>query len=277
MKDDMVRPVWSLDYVPILAALFDAARAAGRGVVMVSDHGHVLDLKISERTVVAGADRYRPTPPAAGAGELLIRGPRFLSEAGSLVVATSERVRYAGRKNGYHGGASPQELIIPGIIFCPVGHLPEGYVETSTSAPAWWDVNARVEVVEAPSQRPAHKTDLPLFDQAPVAVATVVTAAEPVWITALLRSEIFREQRERSTRVGVADERLRQLLNALASRGGKMTVSALAERLGMPPGRLPSLVAAAGQLLNFDGYQSLFIEADDVILDIDLVKTQFQL
>lgn len=277
MKDDMVRPSWSLDYVPVLAALFDAARAAGRAVVMVSDHGHVLDLKISERGVAASADRYRPTPPAAGSGEILIRGPRLLSESDSLVLAASERVRYAGRKNGYHGGASPQELIIPVHMFCPDGRLPEGYSEVSTAPPAWWNVDARVEVVEAPREPVTRKTDLPLFDHAPVPVVTVVPAAEPAWIGALLRSEIFREQRERATRVGVTEDRLRQLLVALSSRGGKMTVAALAERLGMPAGRLPSLVAAAGQLLNFDGYQSLFIEADDVVLDIDLVKTQFQL
>ena len=56
-----------------------------------------------------------------------------------------------------------------------------------------------------------------------------------------------------------------------------MTLIALAERLSMPSGRVPSLVAAVGQLLNFDGYQALFRDGDDVVLDVELLKVQFQM
>lgn len=276
LKDDMVRPVWSLEYVPVLAALFDAARAAGRSVVMVTDHGHVLDMKISERRVSASADRYRPLPPVPGEGEVAISGPRLLTEAERLVLAASERVRYANRKNGYHGGISPQEVVIPIAVFCPEGRVPDGYQEATVMPPAWWNLDARVEVVAGPTPPPA-EAGLPLFDRLSASVPSIVAVVEEPWIGALLSSEVLALQRVRAARAGVTDDRLRLLLGALASRGGRMTLIALAERLSMPSGRVASLVAAAGQLLNFDGYQALFRDGDDVVLDVELLKVQFQM
>lgn len=277
-KDDSVRPAWSLEYVPVLAALVDAARAAGRVVIMTSDHGHLLDLRLSERGSSASADRYRPGP-AAAFGEVVVRGPRLLSESKSLVLAASERVRYSSRKNGYHGGISPQEIVVPILLFAPEGRRLDGYEETSVTPPAWWDVDARVATVATapPKAQAEAKVKLPLFDQPVPSPTTVVVTPEEPWIGALLGSQVFEEQRRRALRAGVSNDRLRQLLSALASRGGKMTLSACAERLSMPAGRASSLVAAAGQLLNFDGYQTLFLDGDDVVLDVALVKAQFQL
>lgn len=56
-----------------------------------------------------------------------------------------------------------------------------------------------------------------------------------------------------------------------------MTVPAVAERIAVPAGRVSSIVAAAAQLLNFDGYQVLFVEGDEVVLDGTLLVTQFEL
>jgi hypothetical protein len=38
---------------------------------------------------------------------------------------------------------------------------------------------------------------------------------------------------------------------------------------------VPSVVAAAAQLTNFDGYQCLFMDADDVVLDVPVLRGQF--
>jgi hypothetical protein len=285
LKDDMVRPAWSTEYVPILAALCDAARAAGRAIVLTSDHGHVLDLKLTDKVTGSESDRYRPVRGSMATGEVLVSGPRVLAPGGAVVVAASERIRYASRKNGYHGGMSPQELVVPLVVLCPDGDVPEGYAEAPRPRPAWWTIEAPLGGA-APAAAPPvrRKPELPLFE--PPEVEHVPGAAgagslgampEPAWIGALLASTAFAVQRARGARAALPDERLRVLLATLASRGGRMTVQGVAERLGMPPGRVSPIVSAAGQLLNFDGYQSLFLDGGDVVLDEALLIAQFQL
>jgi hypothetical protein len=278
LKDDMVRPTWTADYVPVVAALCDAARTAGRFLVMTADHGHVLDLKLSEKLPGNDSDRYRSAGPPLRNGEVLVSGPRVLTESGTVVVAASERIRYMSRKNGYHGGISPQELIIPLLVFAPETRMPVGYREAGRSRPAWWDLTAPVG--EAPIIETAivtSKTGLPLFDQPVGPALAVTTAIAPAWVARLLHSEVFQEQKRRAARAALADDRLSALLVTLASRGGRMTSAAVADRLGIPVGRVSSTIAAAAQMLNFDGYQVLFLDSDEIVLDQALLITQFEL
>ena len=37
----------------------------------------------------------------------------LLAEGHRLIAPWSERVRYGAKKNGYHGGLTPQEMVIP--------------------------------------------------------------------------------------------------------------------------------------------------------------------
>jgi hypothetical protein len=90
-------------------------------------------------------------------------------------------------------------------------------------------------------------------------------------------SEALKAQRQRTARVAIPDERLKLLLAALSSRGGRMTAVAVAERLAIPAGRVTSIVAAVSQLLNFDGYQVIFVKGDEVVLNETLLVTQFEL
>jgi hypothetical protein len=191
-----------------------------------------------------------------------------------VVVATSELVRYGRRKNGYHGGASPQEVVIPLHILCLEHRMPEGYRERPALRPAWWDLDTRVEETVAPVASKPVKRGLPLFDDSARRIS-VVPAGEPSWLNDLFASDAFDQQRARAVRAGLPDARLRAILSALAGRGGRMTAGALAERLGVPVGRLSSVVAAAGQLLNFDGYQSIFVDGEDVVLDESVLTAQF--
>ncbi len=280
LKDDMVRPAWTTQYVPIVAALCDAARAAGRVLVVTADHGHVLDLKRTERVVSGDADRYRPAVGPVAEGEVAVTGPRVLASAPAVVVAASESVRYASRKNGYHGGISPQELVVPLRVLVPDGHALDGWAEHADARPPWWDLDLAVTAAPpSPAPVPA-PSGLPLFDQPPAApspVVSVVGPAAPEWLPRLLASDVLREQRARATRAALPEERLRALLTALSSRGGRLTVAACAGRLGVPPGRVSSIVAAAAQLLNFDGYQVIYPSGDEVVLDEALLKGQFQL
>jgi hypothetical protein len=280
LKDDMVRPAWSTQYVPIVAALCDAARAAGRALVITADHGHVLDLKRTDRIASGDADRYRPAVGPVAEGEVRVAGPRVLASAPDVVVAASESVRYASRKNGYHGGISPQELVVPLRVLLPDGHPLDGWTEQLDARPPWWDLELAVAAVALPPAPAPAPTGLPLFDQPPAQRAPTVSVAEPTapeWLARLLASDVLREQRARATRAAIPEERLRALLTALSSRGGRLTVAAFASRLGVPPGRVSSTVAAAAQLLNFDGYQVVYLAGDEVVLDEGLLKGQFQL
>jgi hypothetical protein len=64
---------------------------------------------------VAESDRWRPGTNAATPNELAVSGGRVVTSDGSnaVVCLWGESTRYAGRKNGYHGGLSPQEVTVP--------------------------------------------------------------------------------------------------------------------------------------------------------------------
>ena len=71
---------------------------------------------------------------------------------------------------------------------------------------------------------------------------------------------------------------LRCLL-ALDERGGKMTRTAFARAVGIPPLRLAGLLAALRRLLNVDGYPVLSVDeaSDTVELNRPLLEKQFEL
>ncbi|MCX5689686.1 MAG: BREX-2 system phosphatase PglZ, partial [Planctomycetota bacterium] len=92
---------WRADSIRSLTSLLARARDAGRLVVLVSDHGHLLDHG-TQATTGSESARYRSTPPAASDGEILIHAARTglgVDQQG-LVLAWSESLRYGDRKNG---------------------------------------------------------------------------------------------------------------------------------------------------------------------------------
>ena len=55
-----------------------------------------------------------------------------------MVVPWSERLRYGAKKNGYHGGVTPQEMLIPISMLWPKLQVPEGFEELPVELPSWW-------------------------------------------------------------------------------------------------------------------------------------------
>jgi hypothetical protein len=112
-KGDQICLPWKLDHLPVLGQLLDAAQAGGRLVVLASDHGHVLEYQGKMRAGGEG-DRYRCTGGVPDEGELEVFGPRVGKFAGGRFIAPwSERIYYMSRKAGYHGGLTPQEVMVP--------------------------------------------------------------------------------------------------------------------------------------------------------------------
>jgi hypothetical protein len=107
--------------------------------------------------------------------------------------------------------------------------------------------------------------------------------AEPVaatdWVSLLLATTAYQQQRQLAARVAPQDSQLRQLLEALDARGGKLTKAALAQRLGIPLVRVSGLVNAARRVLNVDQSPVLSLEevAGMVELNRELLEVQFQL
>lgn len=280
-KADQVRPRWSLEYLPLIAALLHEARMAGRVVVFASDHGHLLDdeTRISRNDF---GDRWRNDDQKTGEGEIVFAGARVGASGGRVIVPWSERTRYGMRKNGYHGGATLQEMIVP-IAVVSAGIQVAGWTERSPVYPQWWEepVSAPPTAMPAPAFQPpvparkGRKT--PLFEQLEPIPAPA--PAVPSWIDLLFRSEVFASQKRLAGRVAPPDEQIKSLLSALDERGGKLTRSALAHRLGLPLVRVASFVAAARRVLNVEGYAVVRLDepSDTIELNRELLIAQFEL
>jgi len=279
-KGDQIDIAWSIQQIRVLAPILYEARTAGRIVILLSDHGHVCERQ-TELREGDGAIRWRTARGSVGEGEVEIKSSRVIgSEDHKIIVPWTEKLRYGFKKNGYHGGATPQEMLIPIGLFWADVEPPDGLSELPMDVPSWWTEPAGPSVgrgvVQPPSVKPKKPVASTLFDQA---VETPIPAARPEWINGLLASEVLVRQRKLAGRVRVKDEQIERIVLSLADRGGTMTGAALAGVLGLPAHRLSGLLAVMQRILNVEGYVILDCQesSDTVILNMQLLKKQFEL
>lgn len=293
LKGEQIDTRWSRDEIKVLPVLLHEAKTAGRTVIMISDHGHILDCH-AKGQVYEGGERWRMDDGNPLTGELRIKGRRVvIPESKTLIAPWTERVRYGIKKNGYHGGLSPQEMIIPIAVLNATGEFPKGWVEAPVDLPAWWDVVAPVASdadkppqklkQQPPKEKPAGllfslDDDEPAPQQVAV-VAAVVASIAPEWISKLLSSPVFEEQKRLGGRAVPANDVMLRLLVAIDERGGKITSPALARAIQFSPMRLRGLLAIAQRILNVDGFLVLTRDeaSDTVELDRNLLFRQFDL
>jgi hypothetical protein len=253
-------PSWRLRDVTYLLELLSAAAGAGRPVILTSDHGHVVDHADGIHPVISESARHRPGQP--GDGEVLISGPRVLSPGGIVVLPWDERIRYAPRKAGYHGGASLAEMIIPVLVFVPSGSpCPKGwtsYDNPSLHEPTWW--NAGIALASQPPREPASTRPLstrktarkaPRQDDALFSADEIPgqgTLGEQV-----VGSGAYQAQRG-FVRKAPDDASVAAIIDGLAAAGGKLPVAEVAALAGQPPFRMAGFLTQLGRLLNVDGY-----------------------
>jgi len=287
---DQLNQRWSLEDLRLLLPLLREAREARRVVVVTADHGHLLE---DGTTQVPGgqSDRWRRGGSATSPSELLVSGGRVVTSDGTntVVCLWSESSRYAGRKNGYHGGLSPQEMTVPLSVFVPVGAALSGWSPAPPAEPEWWELppilHAQKPPVPASPPQPARKKPVSIDAQAalfaaldlPLPVAEEAPADD--WIASLLASPIYASQRQLAARVALPDDKMRLLLEALSERGGKLSRNALANRLSIAEMRLSGLLSAVRRLLNVDQMPVLGVDeaAGTVELNIALLQQQFNL
>jgi hypothetical protein len=135
-----VREDWTIDRISPLGAVLKLARDSGRVVIVASDHGHVWhrpEAKLCSGD--AGSRRRSPTADVED-GEIAITGSRVREEHGSrtVVVPWVETIYYGKQQNGYHGGATPQEMISPLVILTDKTSSFSSLFECEYPKPEWW-------------------------------------------------------------------------------------------------------------------------------------------
>ena len=160
-KSEQLQLVWRPDRVRLLPELLHEAHAAGRTVVLTSDHGHVLEEDgVKLPGDVEGRWRAAGRPPADLEIELAGERVRAATGRARIVVPWSETVRYGQRKNGYHGGLTLQEAVVPIDIYAPPGENLKTLQPAEPPYPPWWRGTASESEPTAQPAHPAPQLDL---------------------------------------------------------------------------------------------------------------------
>jgi hypothetical protein len=285
-RSDPGTAVWDERTIPAVLDLL--ATAQDRVVVLVSDHGHVVDRgpEAVARHSDSSENRWRPATTPAGPGEVAVSGPRVALGHGKVVLPWREEIRYGPRKAGYHGGAAPAEAVIPLLVLTAGDEeaLP-GWAAAPIASPEWWREPLAGADSPAPAVpvRPRRSRPVPtpqpevLFDLLPATADATPAAPPPALTKALLASERYAQRR--GTRAPLPDDRVAALLDALIAGGGRATLEALAAHADVPAHRIHGTVTALRKLLQVEGYPVLTMDPDGetVVLDRSLLIEQFGL
>jgi hypothetical protein len=287
LKGDQLDICWSRDEIKVLPSLLHEARIARRIVVLVSDHGHVLDCRTEARQWPVCGERWRAPTGEPADDEILVHGRRVLTDGHKLIAPWSERVRFGVKKNGYHGGLTPQEMVVPIVVLSSTDDFPVGWQEQPVGTPPWWDESVpapTAEVQPVPKLKPITPAKGLLFgdddeEDRPPSDLEPPRPKRPEGVVCLLASPVFEAQKRLGGRVIPGDEEFGRLLSILDARGGKMTSTALARAMEYPVFRLPNLMAKVQRVLNIDGYPVLSRDelSDTIELNRELLLKQFDL
>lgn len=282
-KGDQINIRWSQDEIKVLSILLHEAKASNRLVILLSDHGHVLDYKTKGKPS-EGGERWRIDEGQPEKDELRISGSRvMLPSSKSLIAPWTERLRYGIKKNGYHGGLSPQEMVVPIAVLCSSTAYPAGWVEAAVDTPLWWEEPItslkNFPPLTAPPQPSAQVDFGPLFTSA-VEPEEVLSPQQPSqWLIDLLGSPIYKSRKKLAGRTVPGDDVLAKVILEIDSYSGKITLNALSRIIGYPIARIHNLLTFIQRILNIDGYTVVTLDptSDTVELNRDLLYQQFGL
>ncbi|WP_444941912.1 BREX-2 system phosphatase PglZ [Microbulbifer sp. ZKSA004] len=292
---------WTLDNITLLRQVLEAARDAGRVVVITSDHGHVLDHNsFYQQPLSDNGERYQLAAADPSEYEVAVYGDRVVTADKSVTMPWTERLRYTKSKNmGYHGGASLQELVIPLGVFVSSAHVEAlpGWTEVPRHLPEWWHaqsfVNENQSSYITPAQAEVAGSTKAKKSKKAAAAAEVMDDmfASPVdapttnpdqgagWVDSLFVSTVYQQIKARAGRTAVKEEQLRALITLLEQQQGQAMEAAVLRHLGIPKLRLRGFLAGAQKLLNVDGYPILTVdrESQTIKLSVSELKNQFEI
>lgn len=276
------RARWRTGDIAKLADLLDAARASGRPVLLVSDHGHVLDRgpRDAGPTPADGVQGARWRTGTAEPGEVALAGPRVRAAGGRITAAWRDDLRYTARQAGYHGGASLAEVTVPVLALVPSDSpIPTGWtaLPAEDTVPDWWHIGTEPAPAAAPAPVPHRRGRKQTATQAE-SLFPQPGRGTPGEET--VRSTAYRSQRD-FVRLPPADTAVSAALDALLAAGGKLSPAAVAAAAQAATGksqRNPErFVTVLERLLNIDGYPVLqLVESGRTVhLDKELLRQQF--
>ena len=293
-RSDPAGTTWTADAVKHLEPLLARARAAGRTVVMTSDHGHVVERRQGTQRSFTDitSGRSRAVTGSVEEGEIEVAGVRVLTPDHRAVLAVDEGLRYGPLKAGYHGGASAAEVVVPVAVLLPdEDSNPLGLTLLPPQVPVWW-LTQEAPSVPAPASRPGRirrgvattpkekDRGQTLFDDLDVLPKPVAAPAHQASLgRAVLASGVYRAQRKMAGRLIVTDEQIAALVDALHTANGTRLPRTLAARaLAVNETRLQGALAQAQQLVNVEGYAVLAADpaTGAVLLDAPLLREQFE-
>ena len=286
-----VREDWNINRISPLGAVLKLARDSGRVVILASDHGHVWHRPEAKLSSGDGGSRWRTNSQEAAEGELEITGNRVLDETGnhSVVVPFVEKIYYSRQQNGYHGGATPQEMICPVVILMDKTSTYSGLYPCEYPKPDWWLAKpVAAPLVDEPvitviNSRPKDLLD-GLWEEdkaasptpAVLTKPTKLTVASAEWVSILLNSVAYRDQKAFVRRHAPEDDVVRRCLEALEGSGGIMTPAAFSKSADIPAARLDGLISRLQRLLNVDGYEILTFSRSENRIELNVSKLMRQ-
>lgn len=304
-----------LEHIKPLGPLLQEATDAGRAVLLVADHGHVLGARLAPVSAPdAGPKRWRPlgANDAPAPNEVCVSVDSTWRPRGKAKVALlfRETEAYGGSSHvGEHGGASLAEVVSPAILVASdrlrerikieEGEDDEALEVTPFPSPPWWDLRVRkaavrtapIEATPAPEPPAAvQQLLIPLVDVAPPkppkerkgsskppapAASPEVRAPISGAGVMLATSKLLKERR----RERGTEPRAAMMVwvDVLAAHKGPMAAKLFAREAGLLAHQAAGAVSEMSEWLNVDTYQVVTYDraAQEVRLDLDLLQALF--
>lgn len=291
---------WSLSRISPLRALLRLARDSGRVVILASDHGHVWHRPDGQYRPYEESSRWRSDDGKCAPDEIVLSGSRMVAGASSVIVPWSEKVYYSRQQNGYHGGATPQEMVCPLVLLTDKTSAYSGLYRCEYPKPEWWSaapiaspvIEEPQVTITIPPDEAATKTGTPtLFDLEELEKvegrrpkdggtktqpSALSQESSDSWIDSLFTSQAYKDQKAMLRRHPVDEAVLRACLMALNASGGIMTPTAFAKAAEIPLVRLDGLVRQIARVLNVDGYEILTLDRTENRMELNVAKLKRQ-
>lgn len=295
-KSDPIDRQWSVTDITHLNVLLQAAARAGRTVVLVSDHGHVVDRGLSPRDPRGGnSARWRhaeePVPERGHVvdGEVTVTGDRVLTDDHRAILAVDEDLRYTARKAGYHGGLTLAEASIPvnvlsqepeQLIARTAATLPLVDLDDDLRYPDWWEL--RPDAVPATTVADDAETDVaPTPEDLGMLFTTSVDFAAPdpttTLFTGLETNPGFVQSVAEARVIPLDAGGVAEVLRKIAANNNRMTQAEVNPLLGVSKVRLGGALTELKRIVNFDGVPVFDIDGRDVVLNSEQLIQQFGL
>lgn len=265
---DQLQVRWTQRAIAGFESILEESRSADRCVVLLSDHGCVIENQTRYQAATQkGGARWRFADDSLTKGEIEIAGSRVFTgqEASSargttkVIAPWTEKLRYGPKKHGYHGGVSPQEMLIPVAVLSPTESSPKGWQEAPVDIPHWWEMPIANDRLTAPSV-----SELPEAD----------------WIERLFDSPQLVAQLPANKALASSEKAaMKTVLTFLAANSNRATLNAIARELHQSTRQAQTLLKRLQALINIDGYQIMQLNVEDreIILHMQLLAEQFEL